>query len=122
MAALHSLSLTFALSLIPGFAGAGRRPRGDRSASGTTSPAGPPVDPATLGRLEAILDYCALVSPQPLSGQKVAAMMGHASEKELDEARSSPEYRAGHEEVDTALPSVPQEQGQEACSELGAGS
>ncbi|HVO21368.1 MAG TPA: hypothetical protein VMU15_19050 [Anaeromyxobacter sp.] len=122
MPAIRTLFLSLAFSLAPGLALAAGHPAGDggeRSTGATVARAS--LDPATLGKIEGILNYCAKVSARAPSKERAAIVRGDASEKELSEARSSPEYQACYEEVSAALDGVSRDQAQEACGELSGG-
>src|SRR5512147_943564 len=103
MAIHRTICLSIALSLAPSFA----------FAEG--------VQPATLGKVEGILDYCAGVSGRAPSKVKTASVLGQASEKELADARESSEYKDSYDEIKGQLDEVPKDQAQKACGDFAKG-
>jgi hypothetical protein len=71
----------------------------------------------SLGQVEGIVDFCAKVNPQIAKSKGTAApSVSKASQKDLDEARKSDEYKEAYDAITTALTDLPTEQVAEACS------
>ncbi len=127
MTTMHRiLWLSMVLSLAPLGARAGEdAAAGERSAPAASAQATPArsVDPATLGKVEGILDFCAKVSGQlPRKDENRAArMLGAASEQQVAEARDSDDYKDSHDGITAELDKVPVDQARKACSQLAKG-
>lgn len=107
------------LWLAPALAVAAGRPAKDGNTP--TEAVEASLHPATLGKIEGILDYCAGVSGTAPSKARAASVVGKVPEKDLAEARDSSEYKDSYDEIRAQLDEVPKDQAQKACSDFAKG-
>ncbi len=81
--------------------------------------ADPPVDGATLGQLEAVLEYCAHLDPALAERNKVLAqgLTGRATDDELAKVRAGATYRAAYDATRAELARQPKDDADKACLE-----
>jgi hypothetical protein len=77
----------------------------------------PSLNKKSLGQVEGIVDFCAKVNPQIAKSKGMATpSVFKASQKDLEDARNSDEYKEAYDAITVALTDLPQEQVSEACS------
>jgi hypothetical protein len=82
-------------------------------------PAEPTIQPEVLGRVEAVVSFCARVDAASAAeykewGNKVA---GEMSKEQLAEIRASSEYKETYDAMTAELEKVPAEKAKESCRE-----
>jgi hypothetical protein len=76
-----------------------------------------PLNKKSLGQVEGIFDFCAKVNPQIAKYKGTAApAVGKASQKDLDDARKSDEYKEAYDSITETLTELPKERVAEACN------
>jgi hypothetical protein len=77
-----------------------------------------PFTNEVLGKAEGTLDYCARVDSRSAEKyqKKKKDMVKGVSEKEVEEARASEEYKAGYDWVTEELPKMPKDESVGACA------
>jgi hypothetical protein len=77
----------------------------------------PALNRKSLGQVEGIVDFCAKVNPQIAKSKGTASpSVFKASQKDMEEARKSDEYKEAYDAISAALTELPEEQVSEACS------
>ena len=77
----------------------------------------PALNKKSLGQVEGIVDFCAQANPQTAKSKGTAApSVFKASQKDLEDARKSDEYKEAYDAITAALTELPKEQVSEACS------
>jgi len=77
-----------------------------------------PMPNDSFGKMESTLDFCAQADPQSASKYQERKKMiaGDASEKDVDEARKTQEYKDGYQGVSDQLAQAPKEKVVKACT------
>ncbi len=77
----------------------------------------PSLNKKSLGQVEGIVDFCAKVNPQIAKSKGTAApSVGKASQKDLDEARKSDEYKEAYDSITETLNQIPADRASETCA------
>jgi hypothetical protein len=89
-------------------------------ASASLAQAAAPLDPETLGKLDAAIAFCHTLHPDGEPGYKAlrASMVGKLSEPALEALTRSPEYRAALENGARELSGEPRESALQDCKAL----
>jgi hypothetical protein len=79
-----------------------------------------PFTNEAFGKVEGTLDFCVQADPQAASEyeERKKLLARDVSEKEIDEARQTQDYRDAHDGISAALGKIPKAQAAKACSDF----
>jgi len=77
-----------------------------------------PMPNDAFGKMEGTLDFCAQADPPSASKyqERKKVIAGDASEKDVEEARKTQEYKDGYQEITDQLAQVPKDKVVKACT------